>query len=133
MVWLVFILSTATILMPLMAFGVHNTTIKFYSSFKTKQSISSFFTLMLLLPLVLVIPIGLLTCFGYETIAGLLAQKNDIVHDYVWHIYIAAIAMAYFEIFFAWTKTQLQSVFGNMMKEVFHRVGVMLLLFAVYF
>ena len=31
------------------------------------------------------------------------------------------------------TKTQLQSVFGNLMKEVFHRLGVMFLLFAVYF
>ena len=31
-----FILSTANIMMPLMAFGVHNAIIKFYSSFKTK-------------------------------------------------------------------------------------------------
>ena len=30
-----FILSTANILMPLMAFGVHNTIVKFYSSYKT--------------------------------------------------------------------------------------------------
>ena len=33
-----FILSTANILMPLMAFGTHNTIIKFFSSFKTRQS-----------------------------------------------------------------------------------------------
>ena len=31
-----YILSTANIMMPLMAFGVHNTIIKFYSSFKLK-------------------------------------------------------------------------------------------------
>jgi O-antigen/teichoic acid export membrane protein len=41
--------------------------------------------------------------------------------------------MAYFELFFAWSKVQMKTVFGNFMKEVFHRVGVMLLLFAVYF
>ena len=44
-----FMLSAAYVLMPLMAFGVHNAIIKFYSSFKTKTSIDSFLTLMLLL------------------------------------------------------------------------------------
>ena len=96
-----FILSTATVLMPLMSFGVHNTVIKFYSSYKTKQSISSFLTLMLLLPLVLVIPFGLVGCIFYDAIAGFLSRENAIVYDYVWYIYVAAIAMAYFEIFYA--------------------------------
>ena len=128
-----FILSTANIMMPLMAFGVHNTIIKFYSTFKTKNSLNSFLTLMLFLPLLLIIPIGLIGCFTYEAIGELISQKNPIVKDYVWYIYVTAIAMAYFEVFFAWSKTQLQTVFGNFMKEVFHRVGVMLLLFAVYF
>jgi len=128
-----FILSTANIMMPLMAFGVHNTIIKFYSTFKTKNSLNSFLTLMLFLPLLLIIPIGLIGCFTYEAIGELISQKNPIVKDYVWYIYVTAIAMAYFEVFFAWSKTQLQTVFGNFMKEVFHRVGVMLLLFVVYF
>lgn len=127
-----FLMSTANIVMPLMAFGAHNTIIKFYSAFKTKNSLNSFLTLMLLLPLALIIPIGLIGCFTYETIGELLSQKNVIVKDYVWYIYVTAIAMAYFEVFFAWSKTQLQTVFGNFMKEVFHRVGTMLLLFAVY-
>ena len=128
-----FLMSTANIVMPLMAFGAHNTIIKFYSAFKTKNSLNSFLTLMLLLPLALIIPIGLIGCFTYEIIGELLSQKNVIVKDYVWYIYVTAIAMAYFEVFFAWSKTQLQTVFGNFMKEVFHRVGTMLLLFAVYF
>ncbi|MDO7171329.1 oligosaccharide flippase family protein [Mariniflexile sp. AS56] len=128
-----FILSTANIVMPLMAFGAHNTIIKFYSTFKTKNSLNSFLTLMLLLPLTLSIPVGIIGCFTYEAIGELLSQKNPIVKDYVWYIFASAIAMAYFEVFFAWSKTQLQTVFGNFMKEVFHRVGVMLLLFAVYF
>ena len=128
-----FLMSTANIVMPLMAFGAHNTIIKYYSAFKTKNSLNSFLTLMLLLPLVLIIPIGFVGSFTYEAIGELLSQKNAIVKDYVWYIYVTAIAMAYFEVFFAWSKTQLQTVFGNFMKEVFHRVGVMLLLFAVYF
>lgn len=128
-----FITSTANIVMPLMAFGAHNTIIKFYSAFKTKNSLNSFLTLMLFLPLALIIPIGLIGCFTYEAIGELLSQKNPIIKDYVWYIFVSAIAMAYFEVFFAWSKTQFQTVFGNVMKEVFHRVGVMLLLFAVYF
>lgn len=127
-----FILSTANIMTPLMAFGVNNTLIKFYSSFKTKNSQNSFLTLMLFLPLLLIIPIGLIGIFSYEFIGELLSQKNDIVKDYMWYIFVAAIAMAYFEVFFAWSKTQMLTVFGNFMKEVFHRVGVMILLFAVY-
>jgi O-antigen/teichoic acid export membrane protein len=41
--------------------------------------------------------------------------------------------MAYFEVFFAWAKVQMQTVFGNFMKEVFHRVGVTILLLCVHF
>lgn len=128
-----FMLSTATIMMPLMAFGVHNTLVKFYSTFKTKNSLNSFLTLMLFLPLAFIIPIGLIGVVAYGNIAGLLSQKNPIIGDYMWFIYFSAIAMAYFEVFFAWSKTQMQTVFGNFMKEVFHRIGIMLLLFCVYF
>jgi O-antigen/teichoic acid export membrane protein len=128
-----FMLSTASIMMPLMAFGAHNTMVKFYTTFKTKNSLNSFLTLMLFLPLALIIPTGLIGIVVYDNIASLLSQKNPIIGDYVWYIYLAAIVMAFFEVFFAWSKTQMQTVFGNFLKEVFHRVGIMILLFCVYF
>ncbi len=128
-----FILSTANIMMPLMAFGTQNTLIKFYSSYKTRNSINSFLMLMLFLPLLLIIPIGLIGYYSLDFISDFLSQKNPIIKDYVWLIYISAIAFAYFEVFYSWTKVQMQSVFGNFMKEVFHRVGVMILLFCLYF
>jgi O-antigen/teichoic acid export membrane protein len=128
-----FILSTSFIMSPLMAFGAHNTLVKFYSTFKTKNSLHSFLTLMLLLPLAMIIIVGLIGIVSYESIAGLISDENPIVKGYLWHIFIIATAMAYFELFFAWSKVQMKTVFGNFMKEVFHRVGVMLLLFAVYF
>ncbi|MBT8376478.1 MAG: oligosaccharide flippase family protein [Bacteroidia bacterium] len=128
-----FILSTANIMMPLMAFGTQNTLIKFYSSYKTRNSINSFLTLMIFLPLLLIVPIGLIGYYFFDLISDLLSQKNPIIKDYIWLIYISAIAFAYFEIFYAWTKVQMQSVFGNIMKEVFHRVGIMILLFCLYF
>src|SRR5688572_20063268 len=63
-----YLLSTANIMMPLMAFGVHNTIVKFYSSFKTKQSQNSFLTLMLFLPLLVIIPFGLIGHFAFSYI-----------------------------------------------------------------
>ena len=128
-----FLLSAANIMMPFMAFGVHNAIVKFYSTFKTKNSINSFLTMMLFLPLLFIIPLAFIGYFAYDFIVSWLSGENQIVENYVWHIFILAVAMAYFEIFFAWTKVQMQTVFGNLMKEVFHRVGIMLLLFAVYF
>lgn len=128
-----FMLSAAYVMMPLMAFGVHNTLVKFYSSFKTRVSLNSFLTLMLFLPLVIIIPLSFIGYLGYEVIGGFLSTENPIIKGYLWHTIIIAIALAYFEVFFAWAKVQMLTVFGNFMKEVFHRVGTMVLLFLLHF
>lgn len=127
------ILSTSAVLMPLLAFGVPNTMVKFYSAFKDKEESNGFQTLMLLLPLILIIPIALMAFFFNDAIGSFFSQENTIVEGYVWHIFLIGFAMAYFEVFYAWAKVQMKSVFGNFMKEVFNRVGVMILLFLVYF
>ena len=128
-----YMLSLAFVIMPLMAFGTHNTLVKFYSTFKSRVSINSFLTLMLVLPLCIIIPLILITYLSHDTITGFLSKKNDIIKGYLWHTVIIAIALAYFEVFFAWAKVQMQTVFGNFMKEVFHRVGAMILLFLLHF
>lgn len=127
-----FVLSAANIMMPFMTFGVHNAIIKYYSTFKTKNSINSFLTLMLFLPFVFIIPAMIIGFLSYESISRLLSNENNIAGNYLWHIFVLAVAMAYFEIFFAWSKVQLKTVFGNVMKEIFHRVCIMILLFLVY-
>ena len=128
-----YMLSLANVAMPLMAFGVHNTLVKYYSSYKTRVSLNSFLTLMLFLPLLIIIPLTLITYFCYGTIGDFLSDKNAIIKNYLWHTVVIAIALAYFEVFFAWAKAQMQTVFGNFMKEVFHRVGTMILLFLLHF
>lgn len=128
-----FLLSAATIMMPFTAFGVHNTIVKFYASFKNKSEQQNFMSLMLYLPLLVIIPVGILGYLGYEMIVNFLAEENPIIENYVWMIYLIAIAMAYFEVFYAWVRVEMQSVFGNFMKEVYHRVVISGLLFAVYF
>ncbi|MFD1613644.1 oligosaccharide flippase family protein [Gelatiniphilus marinus] len=128
-----YMLSLAYVIMPLMAFGVHNTLVKFYSSFKTRVSLNSFLTLMLFLPLLIIFTLSIIMHFSYEMIGGFLSTENPIIKNYLWHTLFIAIALAYFEVFFAWTKVHMQTVFGNFMKEVFHRVGTMVLLFCLYF
>ncbi|MFS4455715.1 polysaccharide biosynthesis C-terminal domain-containing protein [Maribacter sp. 2304DJ31-5] len=122
------ILSVSAILMPVLAFGVPNTLVKFYSGFTDAKEQEGFLTLMLLLPLALILPIAVLSYSANEIIGGFLARKNPIVRDYVWPIFLAGMAMAYFEVLYAWARIQMKSVFGNFMKEIFCRIGQTLLL-----
>lgn len=57
-----------------------------------------------------------------------MASENPVVRDYVWHIFLVGVAMAYFEVFYAWSRVKLRSVFGNIMKELFCRLGQSVLL-----
>lgn len=127
-----FLLSSANIMMPLMAFGVHNTLVKFYSGYKTEEEKSQFLTFMLLLPFLLIIPFGFIGYFFYWQIAAFLSRENPIIFHYVWLIPIIGLCMGYFEIFYAWVKVHMKSVFGNFIKEVFLRLLISFFLFAVY-
>ena len=128
-----FLLSSANIMMPLMAFGIQNTLVKFYSEHQSEDEKSRFLNLVLVLPFVIIIPIFLILFLFYGETANLLSQKNQIIHDYVWMIPVIGLFMGYFEIFYAWVKVHLQSVFGNFVKEVLLRVFISIFLFAVYF
>lgn len=128
-----YILSAANVIFPLLAFGVHNTLIKFFTHYKTNQEKSSFLTFVLVLPLLLIIPILIFGTFAYDWIASFLSIKNPIVYDYVWQIPIIGLCMGYFEIFYAWVKVHLQSVFGGFIKEILLRIFISIFLFAVYY
>jgi O-antigen/teichoic acid export membrane protein len=127
-----YLLSTANILMPLTAFGVQYSIVKFFSSYTTKIERDKFLSSVLLLPLFIAIPIAIIGNVFYEQISSYLSIKNPIIKNYTFVIYLVAVATAYFEIFYAWAKVQMQSVFGNIIKEMFTRVTVMLLLVLVF-
>lgn len=128
-----YLLSTANILMPLTAFGVQYSIVKFFSSYTTKLERDKFLSSSLLLPLFIALPIGFFGNLFYEQISSYLSIKNPIIKDFTWVIYMVAIATAYFEIFYAWAKVQMQSVFGNVLKEMFSRVAATVLLLLVFF
>lgn len=128
-----FLLSASNIMMPLMAFGVHNTLIRFYSGCKNEEEREKFLSFMLLMPLFLIVPISAISYFFYDQIAFFILQRNPTIRPFLWLIPIIGICMGYFEIYYAWVKVHMQSVFGNFISEVLVRAVVMAMLFAVHF
>ncbi|MDY7393757.1 polysaccharide biosynthesis C-terminal domain-containing protein [Aureibaculum sp. 2210JD6-5] len=128
-----FLLSTANILMPLLVLGMQHTIIKFFTSYKTKYEQDQFLTTSLLLPLFIIIPLAVLGSLFYESIANWLSKENAIIKPYTYLIFLTAIFMGYFEVFYAFSKIQYQSVFGNFLREIFSRICTSFLLIAVYF
>ncbi|WP_329804664.1 oligosaccharide flippase family protein [Flavobacterium facile] len=129
-----YVLSAANILYPILSFGIQNTLIKFFNeNNKTEEDLSSYFSYMLLLPLLIIIPFFALFYAFYENIALYESVKNSIVYDFVWEIPLIALFIGYFEIFYAWLRAHMKSVFGSFVKEVFVRILVTISLFAVYF
>ena len=129
-----YVLSAANILYPILSFGIQNTLIKFFNeNNKTEEDLSSYFSYMLLLPLLIIIPFFALFYLFYENIALYESSKNAIVYDFVWEIPLIALFIGYFEIFYAWLRAHMKSVFGSFVKEVFVRILVTISLFAVYF
>jgi O-antigen/teichoic acid export membrane protein len=127
-----FLLSTANIMLPLMVFGMHYAVIKYFSGYTTDRERDGFLISSLLFPLFLIIPIGLLGAGIYESLSSWLSVKNEIIKQYTYLIFLVALFQGYFEIFYAWSKVQLRSVFGNIVKELFARCCVALLLVGVY-
>ncbi|MCF6223062.1 MAG: oligosaccharide flippase family protein [Flavobacteriaceae bacterium] len=128
-----FLLSSANILMPLLVFGMQHTIIKFFSSYKKKSDKDNFLLTALVLPLLIIVPLSFIGSLFYEYIADLLSKENTIIKKYTYLIFLISIFMGYFEVFYAWSKVHMQTVFGNFIREVFARICVTVLLLAVYF
>ncbi|HAT70234.1 MAG TPA: sugar isomerase, partial [Flavobacteriaceae bacterium] len=127
-----FILSASMLFWPLMALGTHNTLVKFYSSYSKQEEKEKLFSFVLVLPLLVGLVLGLIGYFGYSFVLSYFNGENELIKPYAWLIFIITFAMAYFELFFSWSKVFLKSTFGNIMREVFHRACIMILLGLLY-
>lgn len=125
-------LSAASILMPIFIFGLPNTLIKFYTSAMTPREAGYLQGFSLWFPLLLILPVAVGMYFFESQISASLTQKNAFVAPYLWHILLIGVAMAYFEIAYAQAKVALQSVWGNFLKEVSHRLFISVLLLLLY-
>jgi O-antigen/teichoic acid export membrane protein len=128
-----YIVSFANVIMPLFAFGMQNTLVKYYAQYETEEKRSQFLSFTVLFPLLACIPIILIGVFFYDEILVFLSKKNPIVKTYIWLIPFTALCMAYFEIFYAWLRVHMHTVFGNFIKEVGLRVVSLMGLITVYY
>ncbi len=130
---LAFIISTATIMLPFISLGTHNGIIKFYSSYTNKTDKDSFISIMLIVPLLSVILLTAIGITSMDFIKLLLPTNQYLNETNIWVIIVTAISFAYFEVFYSLVKIKLISVFGNFLKEIFHRVLISILLIFIYF
>ncbi|MES2575453.1 MAG: oligosaccharide flippase family protein [Bacteroidota bacterium] len=128
-----YIVSSANVIMPLFAIGMQNTLVKFYSQYQTHEERSRFLSFTVLFPLLFIIPLCLIGFFFFDEIVFFLSKKNIIVKNFIWLIPFIGVSMAYFEIFYAWLRVHMHSVFGNFIKEVALRLASLFLLIAVYY
>tara|TARA_B110000503_G_scaffold85719_1_gene130527 strand:- start:82137 stop:83606 length:1470 start_codon:yes stop_codon:yes gene_type:complete len=129
----VFLLATSNLLQPLMSLGAQHTIIKFYSSYKDKVSKDAFLSSIIFIPLIVIIPVTFFVVRAHDLIGEFLSVQNPIIESYVWVIFLISFATSYFEVFYAWSRVHLKSVFGNVLKEIYPRVSVLILLLLVSF
>jgi len=128
-----YVLSSANVIMPIFAIGMQNTLVKFYSQYKTEEERSQFLSFTVLFPFLVIIPMLLIGFYFFDEILIFLSKKNIIVKKFIWLIPFIGICMAYFEIFYAWLRVHMHSVFGNFIKEVGLRSASLFLLIGVYY
>jgi len=130
---LAFIISTATIMLPFISLGTHNAIIKFYSSYNNDNEKDYFLSTMLVIPLISVVILLFAGLTSMDFIKYFLPNNEYITTTNVWVIIITAFSFAYFEVFYSLVKIKLISVFGNFLKEIFHRVLIFCLLFLIHY
>jgi O-antigen/teichoic acid export membrane protein len=128
-----YILSAANVIMPLFAIGMQNTLVKFYAQYKTEKERSQFLSFTVLFPLLMCIPLAIIGWFFFDDILVLVSKKNPIVKTFIFLIPFTGLCMAYFEIFYAWLRVHMHSVFGNFIKEVGLRLFSLITLIGVYY
>ncbi|WP_394775332.1 polysaccharide biosynthesis C-terminal domain-containing protein [Flavobacterium sp.] len=128
-----YILSAANVIMPLFAIGMQNTLVKFYSQYKTEEEREQFLSFTALFPVLMCIPLGIIGIFFFDDITAFVSKQNPVVKQFMFLIPFVGLCMAYFEIFYAWARVHMHSVFGNFIKEVGLRLVSTIALIGLYF
>jgi len=127
------LLSTAMIFYPLLSIGMSNAIIRFYSRYKTKEEKDRFVSFTFILPLIVIIPLWIVTNIYEAEIANMLSDKSELVKEYIKYIFVFAVFVGYFEVFYSYSRVLLKSVFGNVLKEISIRIYVTVLILLIYF
>jgi O-antigen/teichoic acid export membrane protein len=128
-----YVVSSANVIMPLFAIGMQNTLVKFYSQYETNEERSRFLSFTVLFPFLVIIPMLFVGFIYYDEIVFFLSKRNIIVKKFIWLIPFIGVCMAYFEIFYAWLRVHMHTVFGKFIKEVGLRSASLILCIGVYY
>ena len=127
------LLSTAMIFYPLLSIGMSNAIVRFYARYKSKEDKDKLISFTFVLPLLVITPLWILTNVFESDIANTLSDKSELVKYYIKYIFIFAVFVGYFEVFYSYSRVLLKSVFGNILKEISIRVYVTILIILIYF
>jgi len=127
------LLSTAMIFYPLLSIGMSNAIVRYYARYKSKEEKDKFISFTFILPLFIIIPLWIITNIFETQIANALSDKSELVKYYIKYIFIFAVFVGYFEVFYSYSRVQLKSVFGNILKEISIRFYVTILIVLIYF
>ena len=125
-------LSVATLLLPLFLFGLPNTIIKFYNKNTSAEESARLNAFSLYFPLFFIFLAFTFVLIFKLGVFPFLLQKYAYVAPYSWHILGIGIGMTYFEIGYAQARVVLKTAFGNILKEIFHRLCIALGLLGLY-
>ncbi|MCY4160749.1 MAG: oligosaccharide flippase family protein [Flavobacteriaceae bacterium] len=122
------ILVFSNLIQPFISLGLQHAIIRYFSSIKSQLERDRLFWFSMWLPLLLIVFGGLCLLLNHKHFISWLMNENEIFGTYLWMILGIAIATAYFEILYNWSRVQLKTVFGNFLKELYPRLVIFLLL-----
>lgn len=124
-------LSIATVGAPFILFGSHQMLIRFYPKYSGINQ-AKLLTLSLFIPLVMSTVFGIVLYFFQDSLLSFIQSDSILTPYFLWDVYFIAVFMAFFEYFYALSRSQLKSVYGNFAKEVLHRLLISLGLIALF-
>ncbi len=122
------ILVFSNLIQPFVSLGLQHAIIRYFSSIKTKIERDRLLWFSIWLPFFFIVIGGLCLLFNLKSFTSWLTNENQILGKYLWMIIGIAIATAYFEILYNWTRVQFKTVFGNFLKELYPRLIIFILL-----
>lgn len=127
------ILVFSNLMQPFVSLGLQHAVIRYFSSIKSQTERDRLFWFSIWLPFLFILLLGLCFVFNYRSFTIWLTNENQILGTYLWMIIGIAIATAYFEILYNWSRVRLKTVFGNFLKELYPRLVTFLLLLSYVF
>ena len=128
------IISAATLLLPLAAFGISGTSIKFYPEFsKDVKSKNEFFSFQFLLTIIGLFLVLILTFIFNKELINFFSKKSELITDYFDIIFFILFLLTLSTIFESYLKSRMHIILPNFTNGVLNRIftGFSVLLLSV--